>query len=188
MLASIFVAGLVAMQSAAALTPEAACGPEYHVFGLDPVLFHPITTVSLEQMLSGGGVVVEGVVTSKRTYSPGSGVYNDVVLRVKKVLKGPEVPADGALSIHVPGGYAGYGHTCLQDTLSDGARIEVGKSYLVLLTKEVDTGFYRAGPDASWFRISEGGSIIPLTPALVRNRALSDKKITDFEERAKSLE
>jgi hypothetical protein len=132
-------------------------------------------------------VVVEGPVISKRTYSPGGGVQNDIALRVTGVLKGSGVSAGDTILIHVPGGYAGSDHTCWQDTISDGARVEVGTTYLVLLTKEAETKYYRGVGLASFFRISHTGSVIPLTPALVRNHVFSGQKIADFEARAKAL-
>lgn len=186
MLSLMFVAGLLAMQASAALTPEKACGPAYHVFSLDPSHSHPAKTTSLEALLS-NDVVVEGVVSAKRTYSPGSGVENDVTVHVNKILKGHGVPTGGDIMIHVAGGYAGSSGTCWQDTVDDGARVAVGTSYLVVLTKEEGSAFYRAYSEASWFSISLDGSLVPLTPALIRNHALSDKKIVDIEQRAAKL-
>jgi hypothetical protein len=172
------------------LTPEAACGPEYHVFSPEPGISHPAESITFEEMLAGlpGRVIVEGEVTSKRTYSPGGGVYNDIGLRVTKVLIGPPALVGRTILIHVPGGYAGYDQTCWRDTIEDGSWVQVGFAYLVRLGKEAETVFFRAAPQASWFRIAANGDVIPLTPALGRNRAsLAGKKISDFEERAKAL-
>jgi hypothetical protein len=180
----MILVGLMAMQSSAALTPEAACGPAYHVYSPEPHSSHPVTTITLDGVFS-NQVIVEGVVTSKRAYSPGSGVNNDVTFKVTKILKGSVLPVDGTISIHVPGGYAASGDTCWRDTVNDGGRVEVGTAYLVLLTKEAETSFYRSEGQASWFRISADGSVIPVTPALAKSRALSDKKLIDFEEHAK---
>src|ERR1700685_675190 len=182
MLLFVLIGGLLAMQTSssasAEITPEAACGPDYHEFPPPaPVSPHAPKRIFVENILS-NEVVVEGTVESKRTYA-GSGVQNDVQFRVTKVLKGKGVADGDVITVHVRGGYAPDDrdgeHICRQDTQSDGIRVEVGRSYLLPLTKEAGTPDYRAEDLAGWFRIANNGDLVPLTPALVMNKALAGK-------------
>ncbi len=189
MLPSIFVLAILAFQTSSReeLTPEAACGPDYHEFSPPlPPASHSPRTSSLERILS-SEIVVEGTAISKKTYA-GHGVENDIQFRVDKVLRGTGGLTKGDLiTVHVHGGFAGddrEGHVCLQDTRDDGLRVEVERSYLLPLTEESGTGAYRAEDLAGWFLIAHNGNLVPLTPALVLNKALAGKTIGDAEKLA----
>jgi len=71
--------------------------------------------------------------------------------------------------------------------LDEGARVEVGGSYLVTgLTKEADTEYYRSNLEASWFRITAEGKIISTTIALINSKALAGQTISDLEKLAEA--
>jgi len=76
---------LAAQSGAKDTTPEAVCGPEYHVFSPEPVRFHARETITLKELLD-ADIVAEGVVLSKRTYGP-DGVQNDIEFRIEKLLR-----------------------------------------------------------------------------------------------------
>ena len=171
--------------SSAGITPELACGPSYHEFGFNPLHLHTSDTTSIKDVLS-TGVAVEGTVISKRTYYHGN-VTNDVRVQVTKMLEGPRLGVGDVITVHVDGGYAPdiKHNLCVHDTVSDGIRVEVGRSYLISLVKEAETSAYRTDPVANWFRIANNGDVIPLTPNLASGRSLAAKKIADFEAAAK---
>lgn len=188
MLPSILAFAMFAVQSSSGtgITPELACGPEYHEFSPPlPQPSHRIETTSIKEILS-NDVAVEGVVVSRRRYFR-AGVENDVKLRVRKLLKGSGLAEGDVITVHINGGYAPNAddNVCERDNIADGMRIEVGTSYLVSLTKEAETDNYRSDPQGGWFRISSNGDLIPLTPSLVRNKAVAGKRIADVEAVAK---
>ena len=151
----------------------------------------------MKQLLD-GDVVAEGVVLSKRTYSPG--VQNEVRFRISKLLRCcylnlpggvymtyPHLAKGDVITIHVDGGYAlGQGDVCNRDELNEGARVEVGKHYLAArLTKEAETAAYRSDPEGTWFRIAADGSLTPTWMAFARSKSLTGETITSPEKLAK---
>jgi hypothetical protein len=189
MLPSALVLGLLGLQSppVADITPELACGPAYHEFSPPlPSPSHAWDKTSVEAILS-SGTVVEGTVLSKKTYFRG-GPANDVSVRITKVLRGSRLAEADVITVQVEGGYApdGLDKVCYWDDIADGMRVEVGKSYLLSLTKESETPDYRTAVQGGWFRIAKNGDVIPLTLTLVRGKSLAGKKIADFEAAAKA--
>lgn len=183
-LLSIFAVAFFAFQSPSLhpLTPEEACGPDYHEFSPPAPSPSHIPRTTLESLAS-SETLIEGTVVSKKTYA-GFGVENDIQFRVTKPLKGAGITKGDVLTIHVNGGYAGDdrgGYVCRRDDQSDGMRVEVGRTYLVALDWDPEKGHYRAIGVASWFLIGKNGDLIALTPALIHNKTLAGKKISDLE-------
>ena len=90
---------------------------------------------------------------------------------------------------YVPGTSAFLDHSerqrpvCLQDTVNDGGRIEVGKRYLVAAYQDTALGNFRTDGTGSWVEIRNDHSLAPLSPKLVHE--LSGKRVEDLEEIAK---
>jgi hypothetical protein len=193
------MAGLVAGQfTQTDLTPEAACGQQFHVFGPPMPPHTEGGQIITREVLLSGDVVAEGLVVSKRTDGPG--VQNDVRFHIDKLLRCcylklpgrvyttyPHLVNGDIITIHVDGGYsAGQGDECNRDDLNEGARIVVGKRYLAArLTKEAETEAYRSAPEGTWFRIAADGSLIPTWMAFVRSKSLTGETITSLEKLAK---
>jgi hypothetical protein len=161
--------------------------------GLDPVQFHRMTT-RLPQDFVSGTVVIEGTVMSKRTYARGGSVQNEVAVKLAKVLRGEDLAEGMTMRVHILGGYAPgtsafrdrpeqQRPVCLQDTVNDGGRIEVGKLYLVAAEKDTELGNYRSFGAGTWVEIRNDHSLAPLSPKLVHE--LSGKRVEDLEEIAK---